>query len=718
MRANTAKKDTLVMDRRSFLAGAAAAFLMPVTLTVASRPAAAAATGVGAYIRIGDDNSVTLITGQTEMGQGIASGLAQIMAEELMLDWAQVRFEHAPVNPQLYGLPGWGVQLTGGSTSTMMWYTPLRTASAKAAYRLRAAAALTFGGTIDQWSMVVGGKVKHATYGEQTFASVLGQIANTSDPATVSFAGTKRIVGQPVRRIDLASKVDGSAIFGADVMLPGMVFASVVHCPTITGTVKTCPTRASGAIAVVNLGDAVGVVAKNTWSAMRIASSLQSKVVWNKPTNLTLLDSTALATAAQALQDTASPPNLKPYDTAGTPDDKLGQIDVTYKTPFLAHACMEVLNATVSITKADGVVTFVELWVPTQGQSFIPSTVRSVAGLEKLTDAQIKVNSMLCGGGFGRKIEQDYVLQAIKLAMAVNKPVKLTWSRPQDFKNDKYRPYASMHVKMGGDVNGINAMVYRNVSASINFQHGSNPEDTGAVAGAVKLPYSIPHRRVEFTPLPTAVPLGYWRSVGESYNTFAMESAIDEMALALKQDPIDYRLRMLSGDVRATAVLQKLKSSPNYTGMKAGQRGVAFLKGFNSYVAVALEITLDSSARIKVTKAHYVIDCGVVINPNAVEAQMQGGLVHGIYSALYSRVTFANGVPSVTNFSNYRVLTPSDMPKVTVDILEGAPDTAMPGGVGEAGVPCVAPAIANAYARLKSTRVRELPFHPGMTMSD
>jgi isoquinoline 1-oxidoreductase beta subunit len=389
--------------------------------------------------------------------------------------------------------------------------------------------------------------------------------------------------------------------------------------------------------------------------------------------------------------------------TAGTPDGKLGQLDVTYKTPFLAHACMEVLNATVSVTKTNGVVSFVELWLSTQGQSFVPATVRSVPGLATLTDS---------------KIEQDYVLQAVKIALAVGKPVKLTWSRPQDFKNDKYRPYASMHVRMGGDVNGVKAMVYRNVSASINFQHGSNPEDTGAVAGAVNLPYAIPNKRIEFTPLPTAVPLGYWRSVGESYNTFAVESAIDEMALALKQDPIDYRLRMLSGDQRAAALLQKLKASPNYTGMKAGQRGVAFLKGFNSYVAVALEIALDSSSRIKVSKAHYVIDCGVVINPNAVEAQMQGGLAHGIYSALYSRVTFANGVPSVTNFSNYRVLRPREMPKVTVDILQGAPDTAMPGGVGEAGVPCVAPAIANAYARLTGTRVRELPFHPGMTMSD
>ena len=379
---------------------------------------------------------------------------------------------------------------------------------------------------------------------------------------------------------------------------------------------------------------------------------------------------------------------------------------------------MEVLNATVSVTKTNGTVSFVELWLPTQGQSYVPTTVRSVPGLSALTDAQIKVNSTFCGGGFGRKIEQDYVLQAVKIAMAVGKPVKLTWSRPQDFKNDKYRPCASMHVRMGADASGIKAMVYRNISASISFQHGSNPEDTGAVAGAVKLSYAIPDRRVEFAPLPTAVPLGYWRSVGESYNTFAVESAIDELALKLGQDPMDYRLRLLTADQRATRVLQTLKSASGYTGMNAAKRGVAFLKGFNSYVALAVEVALDSAGKIKVTKAHYVIDCGVVINPNAVEAQMQGGLAHGIYSALYNRVTFANGVPQVQNFSNYRVLRPRDMPKVSVSILEGDPTTAKPGGIGEAGVPCVAPAIANAYHRLSGTRVRELPFHPGATMSE
>ena len=720
MNAMTDVKSGVVIDRRKFLAGAAAAFLMPVTIGFSSRPAAAATTGIGAYIRIDDSNVVTLITGQTEMGQGIGSGLAQIMAEELMLDWTQVRFEHAPVNPTDYGLPGWGVQVTGGSTSTMMWYDPLRIASAKAAYRLRDAASRVPPATnIADWSLIVGGKLQNKTAGRTlTFAQVLGQIANTPVPTSYALAGTKRIVGQRVQRIDLPAKVNGSAVFGMDVMLPGMVFASVAHCPTITGTVKTCPTSASGALAVVNLGNAVGVVAKDTWSAMRIANSLQSRVVWNMPTNLAQLDSATLATAAQSLQDAASPANLQVFEKAVISDGMLGKVDATYKVPFLAHACMEVLNATVSVTKTNGVVTFVELWLPTQGQSFVPGTVRSVPGLTGLTDSQIKVNSMLCGGGFGRKIEQDYVLQALKIAVAVGKPVKLTWSRPQDFKNDKYRPYASMRVRLGGDINGINALVYRNVSASIAFQQGANPEDTGAVAGAVNLPYAIANKRIEFAPLPTGVPLGYWRSVGESYNTFAVESAVDEMALKLGQDPIDYRLRMLSSDTRATKLLQTLKASSNYTGMVATKRGVAFLKGFNSYVALAVEITLDSSGRIRVTKAHYVIDCGVVINPDSVEAQMHGGLVQGIYSALFSRVTFANGVPSVQNFSNYRVLTGRDMPKVTVDILEGDPTTSAPGGIGETGVPCVAPAIANAYHRMSGTRVRELPFHPGATMSD
>lgn len=704
------------VDRRQFLAGTAATLVIPVTLSLTTQGAEAATTGVGAYIKIDTtSNNVTLITGQTEMGQGIGTGLAQIIAEELMLNWSQVQFEHAPIDPATYGLNfnGYRIQLTGGSTSTMIWYQPLREAAAKAAYRLRAAAALTYGGNIADWSLVLGGQVTHSTHGTHPFKDVLGKIGETSDPGSATPVGTKRIIGQSVRRLDIADKVNGKAIFGMDKMLPNMVFASVLHCPKITGTVKSCPTTASGALKVVNLGDAVGVVAVNTYAAMKAANSIASKVIWNNPTDLPKLDSASMTLAAQTLQSTASPANLQIEETIGSAPS-VGTLDATYITPFLAHACMEVMNCTVSITTS-GATPVVEIWAPTQGQSFVTDAVHSVSGLSTAT---VKLNSMLCGGGFGRKIEQDYVIQAVKLAKVMGKPVKLTWSRPQDFKNDKYRPYASMRVQAGANSGGITDLLYRNVSTSISNQRQGTPEDTGAVAGAVNLPYAITNRRVEFVVLPTKVPLGYWRSVGESYNTFAVESAIDEIALKLGADPIDYRLNMLGADQRATDVLTALKNSSSYTGMNSSKRGVAFLKGFNSYVALAVEIGLDSLSQVKVTKAHYVIDVGVMINPNSIEAQMQGGLVHGIYSALYNRVTFANGVPSAQNFSNYRVLRLSQMPTVTVDIIEGDPTTQYPGGVGETGVPCVAPAIANAYHRMSGTRIRELPFYPNSTMSE
>jgi isoquinoline 1-oxidoreductase beta subunit len=621
------------VDRREFIGGTVATFFVPVTLALTTTSASAATTNIGAYIKVDDSNNVTLITGQTEMGQGITTGLAQLMAEELMLNWSQVRFEHAPVLPATYGLPGWGLQLTGGSTSMMMWYKPLREAAAKAAYRFKGAAAAKFGGSAADWSLAVGGNVTHTTYGTKAFKDLLTHVGGIADPVSVTLIGTKRIVGKTMPRLDLPSKVNGSAKFGFDVNVPNMVFASVIHCPTLTGTVKTAPTSATGALKVVNLGDSVGVIAVNTYAAMKIANSLASQITWNYPANLPALDSTALEAAAQNLQTSNAPANLQTFEQVGSPDANLGTLDATYTTPFLAHACMEVMNCTASVTMSGANVSKVEVWAPTQGQSFIPAAIRSITGMSALTNAQIVVNSMLCGGGFGRKIEQDYIIQAVKLAKAMGKPVKLTWSRPQDFKNDKYRPYASMRVRAGADTNGINGFIFRNISASINTQRANNPEDRGAAAGATGLPYALPNKRIEFAPLPTAIPLGYWRSVGESYNTFAVESAIDEIAVSLREDPIAYRLKLLTGNTRATNLLQTMQNSVNYQNMNSARRGVAFLQGFNSLVALAVEINLDAQSQIKVTKAHYVVDCGVAINPNSIEAQMQGGLVHGIYSS-------------------------------------------------------------------------------------
>jgi isoquinoline 1-oxidoreductase beta subunit len=316
----------------------------------------------------------------------------------------------------------------------------------------------------------------------------------------------------------------------------------------------------------------------------------------------------------------------------------------------------------------------------------------------------------------------DFVTEAVKIAKQVGKPVKLTWSRKQDFQNDKYRPCAAIRVQAGVDSSrSMSALLYRNVSPSINIQRntnpGNNPEDTGAVAGATGLPYAIPNRRIEFVPNLADVPLGYWRSVGESYNTFAVESAIDELALAAGVDPLAFRRSHLAGDTRALGVIDAVDALSGWSKgpPPAGSaRGVAFLKGFGSYIAMVAQVT-NSGGKVKVSKMFCAIDCGVAINPDQIEAQMQGGVVHGLAATLWGQVLFANGVPKVTNFSNYRMLRMSEMPVVSVSIV---PSDAAPGGVGETGVPCVAPAVANAWAKLTGSRVRTLPFYPGATMGD
>jgi isoquinoline 1-oxidoreductase subunit beta len=722
------------LSRRAVVGvGAGAALTIPfaVSFTGAGRApalhtrvAAAAAvtqTQLGAYIQIGSDNTVTVSIGSSEMGQGIMTGMGQLVAEELQILWSQVRVVHAladAAQPNPYANPLFYAQVTGGSTSTRGWYLPMRQAAAIARDTLLQAAALLYGGS---WSLASGGMVTDGTT-THPFSDLVAKAATLTPPTSAALATTNTYIGKRMGRVDIPSKVHGAAKFGIDVRLPGMVYASVIHCPTLGGTVASMPATATGALAVVNLGDCVGVVANDTWSAMNIANSLASRITWTLPTNLASRDSAAiLATAQNLLTSTTVQPHV--YETTGVdPAPSLAlakaKIDQTYTLPYLAHACMEVLNCTASVT-----ATSAEVWAPTQGQQFCIYTVQAITGLPT---SAIKIHTTMLGGGLGRKIEQDYISQAVTLAKAVGKPVKLTWSRPQDFKNDKYRPCASIRVQAGANSTGaFTGLIYRNVSPSINIQRsttpGSNPEDTGAVSGALALPYNIVNRRIEFVPNPADIPLGYWRSVGESYNTFAVECAIDELALAAGVDSMAFRKKLVSGasgDPRALTVLNLVDTLSGWSAgpPPAGRaRGMAFLKGFGSYIALVAEISLNAASQIQVNNMYCAIDCGVVVNPGSVEAQMQGGVAHGLAAALWGQVTFANGVPNVNNFSNYRMLRLGEMPTVSVKIAQ---NTNPPGGVGETGVPCVAPALANAYAKLTGTRVRTLPFYPGATMSD
>lgn len=705
--------------RRAFVAASAAGLVVPFFVTLDPKNAQAAArtritsdARLGAYIRVDPSNNVTVAIGATEMGQGIFTGLSQLVAEELGLNWSQVRAEHAPITadmPNPYANPLFGWQLTGGSTSMMGWYQPMRKAAAITRDLLIRAAAQTYGGV---WTLGLGGTLVQGATTIQ-FADVAGVAMGLVPASSVAQVATTRVIGQRVPRLDIPAKVTGQAVFGIDVRVPGMVHATVVHCPTLGGTVSALPAAPAGT-QLVNLGNAVGIVAADTWTAMRAISTVASTTTWVLPASTASRDSAALETAMTTLvTSTTATPYVAEVVGSPNPQALARKIDVTYSLPFLAHACMEVLNCTASVTP-----TACEIWAPTQGQQFIIPLAAAITGLPS---SAITAHTTYLGGGFGRKIETDYVEQAIRISKAVGKPVKLTWSRTQDFQNDRYRPCARIRVQAGLDAtNGIAAMIYRNVSPSINIQHGQttsqNPEDTGAVAGAVKLPYRMAARQIEYVPLyPMDIPLGYWRSVGESYNTFAVESAIDELAKLAALDPLAYRKTLLAGgDARALGVLTAVETLSKWATAPARgiARGVAFLKGFGSYIALVAEVASVSS-KISVKTVHVAIDCGIAVNPDQIEAQLQGGILHGLSTALYSQVRFVAGKPQISNFPQYPMLRLNQAPVINVKIVTS---TAAPGGVGETGVPCVAPAVANAWAKLTGVRLRSLPFYPGTVM--
>jgi isoquinoline 1-oxidoreductase beta subunit len=533
--------------------------------------------------------------------------------------------------------------------------------------------------------------------------------AKLTPPLNPPLVANPRFIGRPMPRVDLPAKVDGSAVFGIDVRRPGMVYAAIKHCPTMGGTVASTPTKPGGAIAVVNLGNAVAVVAANTGLAMDLAQELS--VRWSIPASSAQLDTATIETAAQQLLDSGTP---QIAETQGDPDSGLAgsvvKVESSYHLPYLAHACLEPLNCTAEVTS-----TSCKIWAPTQSPALVVSTAQSLTGLPP---TKIQVNTTFMGGGLGRKIEQDYIAQAIKVAMAVKAPVKLTWPRSEDFGNDQYRPMAVVKVSAGvGPSGDVKAWIYRNVSPSITYQRnpGFTDVDSQATDGSVNLAYNFLSRRVEYCRHPAAVPVGYWRSVGHSINCFAVESAVDELAAAAGQDPVAFRQKLLAGNPRALAVLNAAANLAKWkTTPPAGrERGIAFSEAFGSLVAQVVEISAPTATAIRVHKVFCAVDCGFAVNPNAVEAQIQGGIVHGLSAAMWSRMTFKRGVVSPRNFNRSRVTRMPEMPEITVKIINSGQPL---GGIGEPGVPPIAPAVANAYARLTGKRLRTLPFFPDQSI--
>ena len=669
-----------------------------------------APSSVTLWVKIGTDESITILVGSAEMGQGVATSLTQIVAEELQADWSKVRFEFAPADPA-YANFVTHAQLTGGSMSIRGYYDGLRKAGAAAREMLRSAAAATWGVptascTVSNGivSTTVGGNTRTLSFG--ALALQAAQLPVPQDPPLLPNSAF-RIIGKPVTRLDLPAKTNGSAVFGIDVRVPGMVYAAIKHCPSFGGTLAHAPATPNGALAVVPLDNAVAVVVgDNTWHAIQLARSLN--VAWSIPASAAGLETGQIMAAAQQLLISGTPAIAESRGNAAAAfAAATRQFSQNYDVPYLAHATMEPLCCTASVT-----ATGCEIWAPTQAAGFVVGTAAAITGFAA---SQITVHTTLLGGGLGRKFEQDFVAQAIRVSKAISRPVKLTWSREEDFGHDQYRPMALARVQAGLDASGnIVAWSNRIVSPSILYQRGWIPAtavDSQAVDGAIDLPYAMPNRQVEYVRHPAAVPVGFWRSVGHSINAFVVESAIDELALLAGVDPLAYRQRLLAGDARSLNVLNKAAELAGWgTPPPSGSaRGIAFAQGFGSYVAQVVEIS-GTASKISIRRVSCAIDCGTVVNPDTVEAQMQGGIVHGLTAAMWGRMTFANGVASPKNFNGYRMMRMRDMPKVAVSVMASG---GFIGGVGEPGVPPAAPALANAYARLTGIRLRSLPLFPG-----
>ena len=772
-------------NRRDFLVTVAGGLSIGFILPLGGRALGAVPatdTQVNAWIRISTAGTVTLLFGGSEMGQGSMSGLAQILAEELKVNWNQVYLQQSDANNDVS-------YTTGGSSAVSRRYLPLRTAGATARELLVAAAMGITGDTVRANYVPAGARVTYTnpstgvpiswSYGDLAGAAASPAAqALLPNPIPLTAPADFKLIGQPLARADIPPKTNGSAKFGIDTFLPGMVFAVIKHCPTFGGVLAATPAVPSGAIAVVpcwasdnrgavlkNTYNAVAVVADNTWKAKNLARAL--KVSWKLPASTASVDSTALWTQAATLMTTGQPrlgdTSIATTDVAvadaqvATALQGAAQtLDVTFRLPYAAHATLEPLNCSVNITfSATGTPVSCEVWAPSQAAKSVVATVTAVTGIvavdpvtKAIDTTKIMVHTTFLGGGLGRKIEQDYISQAVQIAMKVKRPVKLTWMREEDFGHDQYRPMALIRAQAGlGADKKIAAWSYRNVSPSIleprGFLSPATATDSQAVEGSKHLLYARGAYVSEWVPLPAGIPVGFWRSVGSSINAFAVERMMDLLANAAGVDPFVFRsgaiqdARLKAAQTaadplatpamrdaaanevirldRAQAVLSAadLLSAWRKTLPTGHFWGMALAESFGTLVCEVVDISQPAAGSLKVHRVACVVDCGTVINPNSVEAQMQGAIVHGLTAALWGEVTFTNGVANQTNFNRYRMLRLGEMPTIDVQII---PSTYAPSGIGEPGVPPIAPAIANAYSRLTKIQVTSLPLFPGSTM--
>lgn len=738
--------DTTI-DRRSFLA-ASGAFTLGLALAEGRAEAAPGGNAVNSWLTVGADNSVTLTVGASDMGQGSVQGLAQILAEDLMVDPNRITIVQG--GPTMANPAPVGTAInTVGSSVTRNNYWRLRDAGAAARETLVLAAMNALGDAQRSHYSVSDGVVLHTSGARASYGQLAAAAALLKPPAGAALVPDTQLrsIGQPLPRQDIPRKVDGSAKYGLDVRLPGMVFAVVKHSPTFGGTLAAMPAKPGGAIAVVPLTvaagtgrgtevagatNAVAVVAATTWDAMRLARSL--RVSWKLPSNASQLNSAQMLADAQALLLNATPYNATGANPPGTlytveastasPDDALARADVrkldaTFTLPYVAHACMEVLNCAVDYVPG----VRCDVFAPTQSSRSALALVMSLTGL---AENQVTIHTTMLGGGLGRKAEVDFIAQAVQLGMALQRPVQLVYPREEDFGHDQYRPMAAVRVRAGLDAgNAVAGWIYRNVSPSILGQRGAvlgAHGDSQGYEASQALPYAFGARRTEWVSHTSPIPVGFWRSVGASINTFAVEVTINELAAMAGQDALQFRRARLT-DPRWLTVLDAVAGASGWsTAPRSGSaRGVAIGTAFNSIVAMVVEVSGSSLTSFRVTRVWLAIDCYLAVNPLNVEAQLIGGVVHAMNAALYGQQTFSNGVAQRRNFNTNPMIRMSQMPVVSVTLVPrpAVTDRTVPiGGVGELGVPTFAPALAGALLKLTGQKLRGLPMFPNATMGD
>jgi isoquinoline 1-oxidoreductase beta subunit len=722
-------------SRRRFLQGAAgltlAVYLPDALAADVAGPGQAGGRIVGelhfepnAFVRIGADNTVTVIAKHLEMGQGTYTGLATIVAEEMDAAWPQVRVEGAPANAKLYNNLFMGpIQGTGGSTAIANSWEQLRRAGASARAMLVATAAQQWKVPVDEIS-VSDGVVMHARSNRKaSFGQLARAAAKQPVPTEVKLKDPKdfKLIGKRASRRDSADKTDGKAQFTQDIHLPGMLTAVVAHPPRFGGQVKSFDaTKAKsvrGVVDVVQIPTGVAVLAKDTWSAKKGRDALQ--VEWD--------DSNAFKLGSEAIfaryHELAKSPGLIARKD-GDPDAAFGNparmLSAAYDFPYLAHAAMEPMNCVVRLGKDS-----CEIW---NGEQFQTIDQTNVAALLGLKPEQVTIYMLYAGGSFGRRASKssDYVLEAASIAKAINgrAPVKMVWLREDDTKAGYYRP-AFHHVleaaldEQGQLVGWRHRLVGQSIltGTPLEAMMVKDGIDAVSVEGGATLPYAIPNLQVDLhTPKDIGVPVLWWRSVGSTHNAFSTETFIDEVAAAAGKDPVAYRLALLEKRPRHAGVLKLAAEKADWgtplaagaNGAKRG-RGVAVHESFHTFVAEVAEVTVGSDGSVKVDRVVCAVDCGIAVNPDNVRSQVEGSVGFGLSAALHGAITLKDGVVEQSNFHEYVPIRINEMPRVEVYIV---PSTEKPTGIGEPGVPPLAPAVANAIAAATGKRVRNLPISP------